>query len=498
VSSERHLPSQQHESAMKAAPAPEQRRDAKADRPSRLDSASAIGNATLAHLIGREPDQAGERGQPLPAGLRAKLEQALGTSLGDVRIHTDNSARDAAASVDAEAFTRGGDIYLGQTAPTIGTPAAESLLAHEVMHVEQQRHAAAVEPRVSTAAEAAEGEAQRAGMHALAGQPAALSRGGSVAGVQRQPNQTGSGGLSITKTGEVDRAMAQRALEAFLNRVLSVSPRPDLRKSGVVKTALMTLAQKAGGSALFIDVDKFLANVTNDPYELARRFAQMLPATVNPDALEALNKLTTVDTPPGTGQRVGDLIKRTAPAEQDPTKLPPGQKDPGAEADRAVQLNQRLRGQPDPKTIGPGSIDVLRAARILGGLGGALKAPQQRTAPPEARTTGGIDAAVQKVSPDALVPAEKKGAADVEEFQVAQLFARDVATQIDIALQQGRDTVTLQLGFNFSAVKDKQALRAGVEAIIAAIREAFPDKASKVVNVDVRIGDQILTRGRVR
>ena len=86
----------------------------------------------------------------------------------------------------------------------------------------------------------------------------------------------------------------------------------------------------------------------------------------------------------------------------------------------------------------------------------------------------------------------------VELVRELAAFAREVASQIDIALQRKRDSVSLRLGDNFATVKDRAALIAAVEDIIASIRAAFPNKAAPVVNVDVKIGDKWLTRGRVR
>src|SRR5687768_7893230 len=40
----------------------------------------------------------------LPGGLRGELEQALGTGLADVRIHTSGAAASAASAIDAQAF----------------------------------------------------------------------------------------------------------------------------------------------------------------------------------------------------------------------------------------------------------------------------------------------------------------------------------------------------------------------------------------------------------
>ncbi len=77
-------------------------------------------------------------GEPLPVDLRAELEPRFGQSLDRVRLLTDGSAAQAAASIGARAFTLGDRIAFatGEYQPT--TPAGQWLLAHEIAHVLQQ------------------------------------------------------------------------------------------------------------------------------------------------------------------------------------------------------------------------------------------------------------------------------------------------------------------------------------------------------------------------
>jgi len=78
-------------------------------------------------------------GQPLPSSARDFFEPRFGYNLNQVRIHTDERSASIASSVHARAFTLGSDIVFasGQYAP--GTTAGKSLLAHELVHVAQQR-----------------------------------------------------------------------------------------------------------------------------------------------------------------------------------------------------------------------------------------------------------------------------------------------------------------------------------------------------------------------
>ncbi|GAB3258595.1 eCIS core domain-containing protein [Kineosporia babensis] len=82
-------------------------------------------------------------GQALPAGVRRSLEPLFGRSLPPVRVHHDQRAAQAAASIGARAFTIGRDMVFaaGQYSP--GTRSGRALLAHELTHVMQQSRGAA-------------------------------------------------------------------------------------------------------------------------------------------------------------------------------------------------------------------------------------------------------------------------------------------------------------------------------------------------------------------
>lgn len=80
-------------------------------------------------------------GEPIPDSIRSGFESRLGNSLAGVRLHTDSESGHLARSIRAEAFTLGTDVYFapGRYAPH--TPSGEHLLAHELVHVVQQRNA---------------------------------------------------------------------------------------------------------------------------------------------------------------------------------------------------------------------------------------------------------------------------------------------------------------------------------------------------------------------
>lgn len=74
-------------------------------------------------------------GAALSTPIRSQMEGAFGTSLADVRLHTDGEAQSLNRKLSAKAFTTGNDIYFG----TGASPRDTNLVAHELTHVVQQR-----------------------------------------------------------------------------------------------------------------------------------------------------------------------------------------------------------------------------------------------------------------------------------------------------------------------------------------------------------------------
>ncbi|WP_230473893.1 DUF4157 domain-containing protein [Dyella choica] len=82
----------------------------------------------------------------MPAATRAFFEPRFGSDFSKVRVHADTEAEAAASLVGAKAYTVGQHIRFaaGAYAPT--SPSGQILLAHELAHVVQHRHAGAGVP----------------------------------------------------------------------------------------------------------------------------------------------------------------------------------------------------------------------------------------------------------------------------------------------------------------------------------------------------------------
>ena len=76
-------------------------------------------------------------GAQLEAGVRGRMEEAFGASLGGVRVHTGPAAAGLNRRVSARAFTVGQDIFFGTGEYRPDTTEGERTLAHEIAHTRQ-------------------------------------------------------------------------------------------------------------------------------------------------------------------------------------------------------------------------------------------------------------------------------------------------------------------------------------------------------------------------
>src|SRR5690242_8775593 len=107
--------------------------------PAGLMPAWDLGTIAIASAIERERGG----GRPLDEGTRREMETRFATDFSSVRVHVDERAAALAESMDAAAFTTGGDVFFGrvEAGPESmgGSARGNELVAHELAHVVQQR-----------------------------------------------------------------------------------------------------------------------------------------------------------------------------------------------------------------------------------------------------------------------------------------------------------------------------------------------------------------------
>jgi hypothetical protein len=115
------------------------------------------------------------------------MESRFGHDFSRVRVHTDADAAQSARSIDARAYTSGGDIVFGSGEYAPHTFAGQTLLAHELAHVVQQDASTATPTtEIEPAHSHSEREADHAAASVMTGGPAPMIAGSSGVGrVQR-------------------------------------------------------------------------------------------------------------------------------------------------------------------------------------------------------------------------------------------------------------------------------------------------------------------------
>ena len=103
----------------------------------------AAGNGAASGLVEEERspvlDVVSSGGRALDEPVRTDMEGRLGADFSDVRVHTDGAADSSARSVQAHAYTVGSNIVFQRDKYDPGSSAGQTLLAHELTHVVQQR-----------------------------------------------------------------------------------------------------------------------------------------------------------------------------------------------------------------------------------------------------------------------------------------------------------------------------------------------------------------------
>lgn len=101
-------------------------------------------------LVGEEGDlgdierqivQQNLSGQPLEPETRSEMEASFNQDFGPVRIHADANAAKLVRELGAKAFTTRKDIFFADGAYEPSSKAGRTLIAHELIHTIQQKHA---------------------------------------------------------------------------------------------------------------------------------------------------------------------------------------------------------------------------------------------------------------------------------------------------------------------------------------------------------------------
>jgi hypothetical protein len=242
----------------------------------------------------------------------------------------------------------------------------------------------------------------------------------------------------------------------------------------------------------FVDAD----TTSSDPATMARQFVAKVPR-ISTAALQELAKAPFIDPQAGIVDRASDLVSKSGAGGGD-VPLPPGQISAEDRSKNVGDTLAAMRGGTVPGGVGPVKVDVLQLARIGKGLGGVFKPKATKPAAVQADDYPSVTAAIAKMPKDALIPPEAKDKSDAAGWAITAEFAAELARAMDIAQKSKQTETTVFLGENYNQVKNREALRDKVEAIIQQLRDALPHHAAGVKYVIVKTGSTTLTRGMVQ
>ncbi|WP_406224140.1 DUF4157 domain-containing protein [Streptomyces canus] len=146
------------------------------------------------------PLLSGQGGTPLERDVRTMMEAGLGADFSSVRIHTGQTAQEAAESLHATAYTVGRDVAFARGSFAPGSAEGRELLAHELAHVAQNDGGpnpavgSARPISVSEPTDATEREARDAARAVASGRTFRVTRSAGSQGAARCGGATHAGG----------------------------------------------------------------------------------------------------------------------------------------------------------------------------------------------------------------------------------------------------------------------------------------------------------------
>lgn len=202
-------------------------------------AAVKTGSAGEASVPESVRDVISSTGRSLDASIQRAMEDRMGDSLRDVRIHTGPQAAAACEAIDARAFTVGNHVAFNQSEYDPSSPEGQHVLAHELAHVRQQTGGAvSMLPQADMELEvdpdpALEREAEDTARQVMEDGPVVVNRMGTEMHIQRWslgddgPDQST---LDAFENGEFDGSTTESSLLEQI--VAKLDPRKAAREGG--------------------------------------------------------------------------------------------------------------------------------------------------------------------------------------------------------------------------------------------------------------------------
>jgi Domain of unknown function (DUF4157) len=398
-------------------------------------------------------------GRPLDTSARAFFEPRFGLDFSRVRIFSDEQAARSAQSIGALAYTAGPNIAFGGGLYQPGTGDGRRLLAHELTHVVQQGHAAAMD-----------------------GHGVNVAVGRAIPAIQRDtpPGATKQGGpLSVTKRYDPDNASREEVVQAltnYLTKELALQGTRQLAVTDRVRWAVLKLFQ--GNPVGYGSLDPRLskAGLPESPAEFAKLVGKELPDFI------PRKHMTHLDVPPvrdADPTSISGKAKQTIKEKFGELGKPPP--DVGT-------ANRPAEAPSNEPTIGsnPTQHDIQTPEIPFGDPTRKVPNPNLPQAP-VASDQEAVKKIVQALDDDALVPAAYKRTPQAAEFGSAKLLAQSIANKLAAAEAKKQYTVEVTIGMNYRGVADLGEIFGKIESIVRQIAAVLPGGVKDVNEVVITL-----------
>jgi len=396
-------------------------------------------------------------GMPLEPALRHDMEQRFGHDFSEVRVHLGSTAEQSAQHVNANAYTVGHNIVFGAGRFARGTQQGRRLLAHELTHVVQQGHAAAMDGR---------------------GVEVAVGR--TIPAIQRDtPSGQNIPHVSITKRYDPDTASREEVVQALTNyrtKELALQGTRQLAVTDRVRWAVLKLFQSDPVGYGSFDARLSKGGLPESPADFAAMVGAGLPASI------PRKHMMHLDVPPVKNPGPSSIPGKAKEAIKE--KMGELGKTPPATG----ETNRPVEAPSTQPTIGesPGQHSVKTPERPFGGAAPPSPKPDVPQTP-AASADKAVNDIVQALAKDALVPGaakQTKGATAATNFiDDAQEFARGVANRLAEAEAKKQYTVSVTIPQAYKTAGDLREIFDRMEAIVRQIANVVPGGVKDVNEV---------------
>jgi outer membrane protein OmpA-like peptidoglycan-associated protein len=306
-----------------------------------------------------------EPGKRLPASVQREMEAKLGHSFEDVRVHTGPEASEAAASLNARAFTSGQQIVFDRGQYNPWSPDGRELLAHELAHTVQRPAAGS---GISAPGDAGEREATSAGLAVSAGGSAEVGRAPGATIARQEYPRVMSGQLT-PPSGELElqvdspfmaAAIGSATIEGFATGKADLTTE-HLGQIGMTGLRIQKLLRKFGTSTVEVTGHTDTVGEEGSNFRLGQARAdavrdKLIEAGVPAGIITANSAGEGGRQAVATKDEVGNAKNRRAEIRFNPGKSFPGIMGDRLKLDPPGEIKEQKKKSFDWDRIGPGGV----------------------------------------------------------------------------------------------------------------------------------------------